>query len=70
MFWQRSGRVVVVFFLLCLAVPFQASLPVAAGTLTVTGAGDTVANDGVCTLREAITSANTNTSIDTSDIRA
>jgi CSLREA domain-containing protein len=29
--------------------------------ITVTSAADTAANDGVCTLREAITSANTNT---------
>src|SRR5690349_9744931 len=29
-------------------------------TITVTGTGDTIANDGVVTLREAITAANTN----------
>src|SRR5262249_23597629 len=29
-------------------------------TITVTGIGDTIANDGVVTLREAITAANTN----------
>jgi len=29
-------------------------------TITVTGTGDTIANDGVITLREAITAANTN----------
>src|SRR5437762_12706880 len=30
-------------------------------TITVTGTGDTIAKDGVVTLREAITAANTNT---------
>src|SRR5437588_2872082 len=29
-------------------------------TITVTGTGDTIANDGIVTLREAITAANTN----------
>src|SRR5690242_18581329 len=29
-------------------------------TITVTGTGDTIANDGLVTLREAITAANTN----------
>jgi hypothetical protein len=34
-----------------------------AATITVTGTGDTIAVDGVVTLREAITSANTNASV-------
>ncbi len=32
-----------------------------AGTISVTSTADTAANDGLCTLREAITAANTNT---------
>ena len=36
---------------------------VQAATLTVTGAGDTIAVDGVVTLREAITSANNNANV-------
>ncbi|MDL2718860.1 MAG: CSLREA domain-containing protein, partial [Acidobacteriota bacterium] len=32
-----------------------------AATITVNSTADTSANDGVCTLREAITAANTNT---------
>src|SRR5436309_2502805 len=35
------------------------SVPASAAVITVTGIGDTVANDGICTLREAITAANT-----------
>lgn len=65
MSWQRVGNVAVVLFLLCLAIPLESSLHVVAGTLTVTGPGDTIANDSVCTLREAITSANSNSSVDT-----
>ena len=38
--------------------PMEARLLLA--TITVTGTGDTIANDGVVTLREAITAANTN----------
>ena len=40
-----------------------------AATITVTGTGDTIAVDGVVTLREAITSANNNASIN-SDVSA
>ena len=35
--------------------------PAAANTISVNGTGDVVANDGQCTLREAITAANTDT---------
>lgn len=38
-----------------------AALPAEASTITVNTSGDTAANDGRCTLREAITAANTNT---------
>jgi CSLREA domain-containing protein len=38
-----------------------AAFSAAAGTITVTSYSDTTANDGQCTLREAITAANTNT---------
>ncbi len=38
-----------------------ASVPAYAATITVTTTADTTANDGVCTLREAIVAANTNT---------
>ena len=41
-------------FLLVLAVD------VSAATITVNGTGDTIAVDGACTLREAVTAANTN----------
>jgi CSLREA domain-containing protein len=44
------------FALLCSAATLSAGV-----VITVTSAADTAANDGVCTLREAITSANTNT---------
>ena len=40
-----------------------------AATITVTGTGDTIAVDGLVTLREAITSANNNASIN-SDVSA
>jgi CSLREA domain-containing protein len=36
------------------------ALPLSAATITVTGTGDAVAVDGACTLREAVTAANTN----------
>src|SRR5258707_11379661 len=36
------------------------ALPARAATIFVTGTGDTVAADGLCTLREAILSANAN----------
>src|SRR5687767_8182520 len=35
--------------------------PASAATITVNSTTDTVANDGACTLREALTAANTNT---------
>src|SRR5215208_4800175 len=38
-----------------------ASSPAQAATITVNSTDDVAANDGKCTLREAITSANTNT---------
>ena len=44
-----------------LAVNFQPAAAVTAGaTITVNSTGDAVGNDGVCTLREAINAANTN----------
>jgi CSLREA domain-containing protein len=43
-------------------IPFFSAATLSAGVvITVTSTADTAANDGVCTLREAITSANTNT---------
>jgi hypothetical protein len=36
------------------------ALPLSAATITVTGTGDTIAVDGACTFREAVTAANTN----------
>jgi CSLREA domain-containing protein len=45
-----------VFVLALLVLPGLAS----AATITVTSIGDSVVNDGACTLREAIISANTN----------
>src|SRR5258706_11340658 len=48
-------------FLLALAAGLLFARAAAAGTITVTSAADTTADDGVCTLREAIIAANTNT---------
>lgn len=45
--------------ILRLALLFFA-VDLSAATITVTGTGDTIAVDGACTLREAITAANTN----------
>ena len=47
----------------CLLTPIMLALaaPLFAATITVNSLADTTANDGVCTLREAIISANTNT---------
>src|SRR6266576_4114605 len=43
-----------------ICVLFLAAASASAKTITVTGTGDTIAVDGVVTLREAITAANTN----------
>jgi CSLREA domain-containing protein len=40
---------------------FSAAAAGLAATITVSSAADVAANDGLCTLREAITAANTNT---------
>ena len=48
-------------FLLALLAGLLIARTAAANTITVTSAADTTANDGVCTLREAIIAANTNT---------
>jgi CSLREA domain-containing protein len=45
----------------CAAILTLAAGAAQAATLTVNSTADVVANDGVCTLREAITAANTNT---------
>lgn len=50
---SKNGLALVFTFLLL------AALPAAAATITVTSSADVAANDGVCTLREAITAANT-----------
>ncbi|MEY2526922.1 MAG: trimeric autotransporter adhesin, partial [Verrucomicrobiota bacterium] len=47
------------------AVIFISSSAAFAATITVTGTGDTIAVDGVVTLREAITSANNNANVNT-----
>ena len=52
-----------------IAVGFLTAANAVAATITVTGTGDTIAVDGVVTLREAITSANNNASIN-SDVSA
>jgi CSLREA domain-containing protein len=54
---RRARRACGLAVLTLLALPGAA----AAAPITVNGTGDTAANDGTCTLREAITSANTNT---------
>jgi CSLREA domain-containing protein len=48
-------------FLLALAAGLLVARAAAANTITVNSAADTTADDGVCTLREAIIAANTNT---------
>src|SRR5260221_1577176 len=48
-------------FFLALAAGLLVARAGVAGTIHVTSAADTTANDGVCTLREAIIAANTNT---------
>jgi len=54
---RRTAAAVLVAGLACMiAAPTAAS----AATITVTGAGDLQVNNGLCSLREAITSANTN----------
>src|SRR3954470_11562151 len=50
-----AAAVIGLLVLLCQTSP--------AATITVTGTGDTIAFDGLVTLREAITSANNNASI-------
>lgn len=46
----------------CLLLIFLTAfvLPVTAATLTVSGTGDTLSNNGICTIREAIINANNN----------
>ena len=53
---QTARAPFLAFVLLCWAATLSAGV-----VITVTNTADTAANDGVCTLREAITSANTNT---------
>ena len=48
-------------FLLALSIGLFVAQAAAAATITVNSAADTTADDGVCTLREAIIAANTNT---------
>ncbi len=43
------------------ALALLAAFPAGAATITVNSTSDAAANDGVCTLREAIIAANTNT---------
>jgi len=54
--WRVTGCVLGLFVLL-------GSQTAPAAIITVTGTGDTIAVDGVVTLREAITSANNNVSV-------
>lgn len=64
---MQSSRRFGIFFLLpgrravtALIVVTVAGTPLAAATITVTSTQDALANNGVCTLREAIIAANTN----------
>jgi CSLREA domain-containing protein len=47
--------------LLAAAIAALFTAPAGAATITVSTTGDTIANDGVCSLREAVIAANTNT---------
>lgn len=57
----HSGRGRTLRDLTCGAVLVLAGASARAATITVNSTADTAANDGVCTLREAIIAANTNT---------
>jgi hypothetical protein len=60
---RQVGRVqLMLMIVLTCAVAF-AAMPAPAATLTVTSTGDTIAVDGLLTLREAITSANNNANV-------
>ena len=52
---MRSLSLASTVLLLVVIAPF-----VCANTITVTGTGDSLSNNGVCTLREAIINANNN----------
>src|SRR5215470_2377398 len=55
---RSSGRVGKRLAFAAAVVAFLGALPLGAATITVTGTGDTIAVDGLVTLREAITSIN------------
>ena len=54
-------RISATAFLLCMLLAAAPATPLNAAVITVNSLGDTTANDGACTLREAITAANSNT---------
>ena len=58
--WKRALPALGLLAILALLLVFSAQ-PAAAAGIVVNSAADTVADDGVCTLREAITAANTDT---------
>jgi hypothetical protein len=56
--WLSFGRVLVVLSFVAAVAVFAP--PVRANTIAVTGFGDTLSNNGFCTIREAIINANNN----------
>jgi uncharacterized repeat protein (TIGR01451 family) len=60
---RRSRRLLVVTLLTVLALTLRPLPPAHAATITVSGTADLVANDGQCTLREAIMVANADTTV-------
>jgi len=60
---RKSRRLFVVTLLTALALTLRPTPPAHAATITVNGTVDTIANDGQCTLREAIMAANADTAV-------
>ena len=58
---MKHLRYVLVGLVALVAVFLAQGQPAYAVTITVNSTGDVIADDGVCTLREAITAANTDT---------
>ncbi len=62
---SNPARVLVWSLATVLSAPAWAPAVAAAATINVTSTADVIANDGKCTLREAIIAANTNHAVDT-----
>jgi uncharacterized repeat protein (TIGR01451 family)/CSLREA domain-containing protein len=60
---KKPRRLSVVTLLTALALTLRPTPPAYAASITVNGTADTIANDGQCTLREAIMAANADTAV-------